>query len=286
VEVIKTIWWIVLDWTMWMFKIAMALLETIVIDLFWKLVCINCIGKLLEFGQRFIDGMMRSSTTSVPRGEDSFHPRKGLRAEDVVLISRHGATILGRQYPKIPSKRPIFYSQNTVQRLGVTAAMHLSQGKGLEFRYTWWNTYFSTVEYYQSLIKSWFKGITVPTFPAPALLQSYLNHLHQMEQMKQLNIRFLNALFGIIWGGFTPEAPFYSCTAMLSMSGFYSIYGSESLKRLIRKMNHYDSHQKLNSSDWDDSKNANVHNKISNNFDGSLGRVDFDEKQATKKLTA
>jgi hypothetical protein len=286
VEVIKTIWWIVLDWTMWMFKIAMAFLETVVIDLFWKLVCINCIGKVLELGQRLIDGMMRSSTTSVPRAEDSFHPRKGLRAEDVVLISRHGATILGRQYPKIPSKRPISYSQNTVQRLGVTAAMHLSQGKGLEFRYTWWNTYFSTVEYYQSLIKSWFKGITVPTFPAPALLQSYLNHLHQMEEMKQLNIRLLNALFGIIWGGFTPEAPYYSCTAMLSMSGFYSIYGGDSLKRFIQKMHHNNEHHRLNSSDWDDSKNVDVHSKMSNKFDGSLGRVDFDEKQATKKLVA
>jgi hypothetical protein len=286
VEVIKTIWWIVLDWTMWMFKIAMSLLETVVIDLFWKLVCIKCIGKILEFGQRLMDGVVRSGANGISRTDDSFHPKKGLRAEDVVLISRHGATILGRQYPKIPLKRSIVYSQNTVQRLGVTAAMHLSHEKGLEFRYTWWNTYFSTVEYYQSLIKSWFKGITVPPVPAVASLQSYLSHLQQREQIKQLNIRLLNALFGILWGGFTPEAPYYSCTAMLSMSGFYSIYGGDSLKRFIQKMHHNNEHHRLNSSDWTHSKNLDVQNKMSSNFDNSLGSVGIDQRQTKSKLTA
>ena len=287
VEVIKTIWWIVLDWTMWMFKIVMSLLETVVIDLIWKIVCINCIGKVLELGQKFLHGIMRSSDSGHQRTNDSFHPKKGHRAEDVVLISRHGATILGRQYPKIPSKRSIIYSQNTVQRLGITAAMHLSHEKGLEFRYSWWNTYFSTVEYYQSVIKSWLKGITFPTLTAPALLQTYLFHLQQREQMKQLNIRLLNALFGIIWGGFTPEAPYYTCTAMLSMSGFYSIYGSESLKHLIQIMNHKEKQQKYNSSGWDESKNVDdVHNKISTKFDSSLGRVDVEQRQSTKKITA
>lgn len=237
-EVAKTIWWIILDWTMWSFKIALSLIETISIDLIWKLGCIGFLGKVFDFGRwltetkTHLNGDINSTT------QETFQAKERLKAEDVVLISRHGATILGRQYPRIPSRRSIIYSQNTVQRLGVTAAMHLSQEKGLKFRWSWWNTYFSTVEFYQSLFQSWLRGFTLPTIPAPRPIHRYLLDLQERDSLREVNARLMKALFGIIWGGFTPEAPYYSCTAMLSMSGFYGIYGGESIKRYLMRTKH------------------------------------------------
>ena len=127
-----------------------------------------------------------------------------------------------KEYPSLPAKREVSYSSSIAERLGFSMTWHLSTENCCELKCSWWHCVLPTIEHILEVGRS----------SMGPFMKSKLDVLSRSEQLLTLKewMRQKVGSLGLIWGGFTPDVPFYSCNLALSMSGFY--YGGDSLKKM------------------------------------------------------
>jgi hypothetical protein len=229
----KTVFWTGMDWIAWLVMTIYCIVwKSLMTDLVWKLLLWNSIkvmGKILALGPEE-EVLEDYGEYNNGRDDDDYnqHNDNGKSQEDLMDESfsdddynklhgkkkfqdeKRAIRLLGREYPSMPQRRAVIYSRAISERLGVNVGMHLSKARGFEVRYAWWHSYLPTVDYLNSKIDS---------------IKSLLMNTPKASKMKKGAVsRLLGgkvASLGLVWGGFSPEAPYYSCSSSFSISGLY-----------------------------------------------------------------
>lgn len=206
-ELLQTAIWASFDWSLFICTMLYCIiLQTIVWDIVGKMVLWNSIkatGKILALGP--IDDAEDSDTEEGELIEQKRDVKERMESweEQVKLWWKEDGTslsVLGRTYPSVPTRRRVAYKPSIADRLGVTAGVHLSKSRGFELRWSWWHMYLPTVDFLQT---------------------KFLPNTRKRKQdMYQWMIEKFASL-GLVWGGFTPEAPHYSCSSIFTLSGIY-----------------------------------------------------------------
>ncbi len=201
--IVLTLW----DQTKFAFTLIWYLIaKTIVIDILGILILSN-IAKILGFG-----------TKNLGQHEKIRYDARGEPIESKNVIT---SLKIFQDYPKAPLKRDIQYSTRISERLGVSLSWHFTDENGPNIRWTWFHSYLPTIEHIgdvsQNMIYPFVKNKKKQHPPLDA------------SKVKEW-LRQKIGSFGLTWGGFAPERPFYFCSTTLSLSGFY--YGGQSLKKL------------------------------------------------------
>ncbi len=242
VELFQWCIYAMLDWCLWSMLMLQCMTKTIVLDFTGRLIVWNslkALGKILAFGEvrsenhddsdTEEDGVNiqdKSSTKSNAKkkkrqalGSSSLSTKSSIASIDIE--NTDGLVILGRVYPSIPVRRAITYHQGISDRLGLSVSAQISEREGIRFRWSWWHAYMPTIDLLGSTVDNFVAALTKkkPKIRGDAV----------SEWLRQ---KF--ASLGITWGGFTPEPPYYSCTAIFSLSGFY--YSGEVLRKLCSSM--------------------------------------------------
>lgn len=178
--------------------------KTIVIDILGVLILSN-IAKALGFGTKKIN-------------EDE-KIRYDARGEPIGKRSIVASLKIFQDYPQAPLKRNVKYSSKITDRLGVSLSWQFNDEKGPKVKLTWFHSYLPTIEHLGDLTQNMINPFVKEIKPAPL----------DFSQLKKW-LRQKVGSFGLIWGGFASEPPFYFCSTTLSLSGFY--YGGQSLKKL------------------------------------------------------
>mmetsp|Transcript_759 Transcript_759/g.1301 ORF Transcript_759/g.1301 Transcript_759/m.1301 type:complete len:709 (+) Transcript_759:407-2533(+) len=231
----KAIFWSGLDWILWLgMTVYCVVWKTLITDLVWKIILWNSIkvmGKILalgpeedeseyfEYGNDRDDGDYHQkidagkSDKELHGGESLFEDDGDdyrIDAKKKMQDEKRAMRFLGREYPSIPRRRSIIYSRAISERLGVNVGMHLSKARGFEVRYAWWHSYLPTVDYLNSKMDS---------------IKCFMTKTQKASKLKKGAVaRLLGgkvASLGLVWGGFSPEPPHYSCSSMFSISGLY-----------------------------------------------------------------
>lgn len=177
--------------------------KTIMIDIIGILILSN-FGKMLGFGT------------------------KNKEDHEKIQYNSKGETIANKKFkifqdcPSAPPKRGVKYSSRISERLGVSITWQCSEDHGLEFKWNWWHCVLPTIEHIGDVSQK----IIDP------LVKNKSDKLSndQLVATKEW-LRQKVGSCGVVWGGFTPDPPFYTCNAALTLSGFYYT-GGESLKKL------------------------------------------------------
>ena len=234
VELLRTSVWQCLDYMVWMMSTVYSIIWKFVItDFITKGVLMNSVkvmSKLLalepssmkdDTQERYGSGESNhgeeSEVTKSEEGSKRNNIGENDRVNDSTSSDRSSLLILGREFPALPKRRSILYNPGISDRVGMNIGVHVSKRRGVEIRWHWWHVYNPTIEYMQtkyseikdSLIKTSQSSKAISTLPI------------------WLTEKF--ASLGITWGGFNPEPPHYSGSAIFSLSGLYPI-------EAIRKM--------------------------------------------------
>eukprot|EP00553_Chaetoceros_curvisetus_P005590 CAMPEP_0204631206 /NCGR_PEP_ID=MMETSP0717-20131115/22237_1 /ASSEMBLY_ACC=CAM_ASM_000666 /TAXON_ID=230516 /ORGANISM="Chaetoceros curvisetus" /LENGTH=662 /DNA_ID=CAMNT_0051648707 /DNA_START=106 /DNA_END=2094 /DNA_ORIENTATION=+ len=245
VELFQWCVYAILDWCLWSMLMLQCMSKTIVVDFMGRLIVWNslkALGKILAFGEvqsedhddsdseeDVVHVQDKSSTASAAKKKKR-HTVGSLSSASLASKSsttpidnenRDGLVILERVYPPIPIKRAITYHQGISDRLGLSVSAQVSEREGIQFRWSWWHVYMPTID---------FLGSTVDNFVAT--LTKKKPKIRGDVVSEWLRQKF--ASLGISWGGFAPEPPYYSCSAIFSLSGFY--YSGEVLRKLCSGM--------------------------------------------------
>mmetsp|Transcript_25105 Transcript_25105/g.37555 ORF Transcript_25105/g.37555 Transcript_25105/m.37555 type:complete len:522 (-) Transcript_25105:938-2503(-) len=172
---------------------------------------------------------------------------------------------LFKDYPQAPTKRKIQYSTRISDRVGIsitfiwqfdTAEENGGSGTRLllptrpKVKCTWFHSYLPTMEHIGDVTTQNVNAVMNHPFvmklrnddPTNTQTQTSKPKPKQKPKPKPKKTRDVSkevkewlrqkvGSLGVTWGGFfTSEPPFYSCSATLSLSGFY--YGGQSLKKL------------------------------------------------------
>lgn len=98
---------------------------------------------------------------------------------------------------------PPTYNMETSERIGVSISWRLSKSRGYEFRLSYWHSYLPTILYLVSLLSL---------------------HKQNQQQLQLPGASWLRtkiASLGISTSGPTPDEPHFSCSTLLSLSGFH-----------------------------------------------------------------
>jgi len=127
--------------------------------------------------------------------------------------------------PSYPPRRKVIYRGNISDRLGISFTWGVSEEYGAFFRYNWWHLYMPTVDCISSVLETASKKILKPSQEVmEEESSSIIKSSTKSEKTKARDwLRQKSSTLGVIWGGFgcIPEPPYYSCTALFSLSGFY-----------------------------------------------------------------
>ena len=182
--------------------------KTIIIDIIGVLLLSN-LGKMLGFGKK--DTELSNKIKYNHKGEIIENKAKILPAIK-----------LFQNYPALPLKRNLRYSSSISERVGVSLTWQCSTEKGVQLKCSWWHSILPTIEHIGDVSKSAIKPFIE--------MNSQMNSNAQLIMINEWLRRKVGS-FGLTWGRFTEQQQsFYSCNAMLSLSGFY--YGTESMKKI------------------------------------------------------
>lgn len=234
VELLRTGVWQCLDYMVWMMSMIYFIIwKFLITDFITKGVLINSVkvmSKLLalepsamkddtqdRYGKGESSNGEESKVTQSEEGSKRNNIGENDRKSESTNSDKSSLLVLGREFPALPKRRSVLYNPGISDRVGMNIGVHVSKRRGVEIRWHWWHVYNPTIEYMQtkyseikdSLIKTSQSSKAIPTLPI------------------WLTEKF--ASLGVTWGGFNPEPPHYSGSAVFSLSGLYPL-------EAIRKM--------------------------------------------------
>ena len=241
VEILQSAILIGYDWSRWITAMLYCIIwQTILIDLLGKMILCNSIkamGRILALGPEEADDSDDEDEAVDLRLQG---PRGGSMD---CKESTSALTVLGRKFPSMPQRRPITYNAGISDRLGVSVGMHMSKERGFEARCSWWHAVVPTVDYLTS--------------------KFYPSKTRKDQLSKWLTSKF--ASLGIVWGGYAPEAPHYSCSSLFSLSGLYPL---EAWKKICNLQAKRKNREKI-------SKKLDSH--LRNDVDGMESESEYEE---------
>jgi len=125
--------------------------------------------------------------------------------------------------PSVPKQRSVEYSSSVSERLGVSITWQITEERGVQLSWSWWHSYLPTIE---SILAISRKTINRNLYKSRRHLSTSNRHTAIVEEWLRQKV----GSFGLTWGGFTPNPPFYSCSLLFTLSGFY--HGGKTLKKL------------------------------------------------------
>ena len=160
------------------------------------------------------------------------------------LLAPHRKTLerpswIPSKIPPLPNDPPV-YSLVLSQRLGVSLSWRYSKQRGYEFRLSQWFVYVPTIVYLTEVLHRQVQKILLPSSssstsqqqqqqqPQPQQ-QANNNSDEQQQESTTVDNRLLQWLrqktgsLGLSVGRPTPDAPHFSCSGLLSLSGFHLV---------------------------------------------------------------
>jgi hypothetical protein len=151
--------------------------------------------------------------------------------------------------PTPPILRPPIYPRGILDRVGVGISWRYHSVKGFERKWSWFHMFVPTLHYLVTIVDKVQQRIQNQVTLIQMKIQSFVRHLFllQKESRNSMSIdsttmfagesssswknypthsriypwlRQRICSMGLSWGGFNPETPILSCSAVMSLSGF------------------------------------------------------------------
>jgi len=241
--------------------------------LIWPVTVLGRFGSLLS-DMALNDGLTNNRSGKSNKSKTKKNSRKKKRNQRKKKNNKDATDdtviILGQSFPRLPGPRGIVYSTSIQDRVGVSASWRVSARRGYEFRISYWHLFLPTLLALASFAGKTAKLLVVSSSERekgrvpmkgrvggdldeieddddePSTVKARVDLWHRIAEPCEEWITRRTGSLGISWGGPIPDSPFWSASAVLSLSGFYprevadELRKSMSLLSLRRTRQYYD----------------------------------------------
>mmetsp|Transcript_25324 Transcript_25324/g.56279 ORF Transcript_25324/g.56279 Transcript_25324/m.56279 type:complete len:889 (+) Transcript_25324:3-2669(+) len=241
--------------------------------LIWPVTVLGRFGSLLS-DMALNDGLTNNRSGKSNKSKTKKNSRKKKRNQRKKKNNKDATDdtviILGQSFPRLPGPRGIVYSTSIQDRVGVSASWRVSARRGYEFRISYWHLFLPTLLALASFAGKTAKLLVVSSSERekgrvpmkgrvggdldeieddddePSTVKARVDLWHRIAEPCEEWITRRTGSLGISWGGPIPDSPFWSASAVLSLSGFYprevadELRKSMSLLSLRRARQYYD----------------------------------------------
>lgn len=214
----------------------------VITDAMWRVLMWPA-SVLVRFATLLSDMALNDPTPSAARSKSK---RKKSNKKRKKKATDNTVVILGHSFPRLPAHRSIVYSTSIQDRVGVSASWRISARNGYEFRISYWHVFLPTMLALAGVLGR-AAGLVMPQektkIPMKGRVGGDLENCGDDESTSKVDlwqkiavpceewVRRRTGSLGVSWGGPIPESPFWSASALLSLSGFYPREVTEGLRK-------------------------------------------------------